>query len=48
MMENVNISALQFESHVLDGSIINSRAGPYIYVNALVCLLPSQLLLCVC
>ncbi|PGH29454.1 hypothetical protein GX50_07789 [[Emmonsia] crescens] len=35
MMENVNISALQFESHVLDGSIINSRAGPYIYVNAL-------------
>ncbi|PGH16396.1 hypothetical protein AJ79_01727 [Helicocarpus griseus UAMH5409] len=35
MMENVNISALEFESNVLDGSIINSRAGPYIYVNAL-------------
>ncbi|EER43520.1 RNA polymerase II mediator complex subunit Nut1 [Histoplasma capsulatum H143] len=35
MMENVNISALEFESNVLDGVIINSRAGPYIYVNAL-------------
>ncbi|OJD27964.1 hypothetical protein ACJ73_00638 [Blastomyces percursus] len=35
MMENFNISALEFESNVLDGSIVNSRAGPYIYVNAL-------------
>ncbi|ODH38206.1 hypothetical protein ACO22_02480 [Paracoccidioides brasiliensis] len=35
MMENVNISALEFESNVLDGSIMNSRAGPYIYINAL-------------
>lgn len=49
MMENVNISALEFESNVLDGVIINSRAGPYIYVNALVCaFFPSHLLLCVC
>ncbi|KAK2777681.1 mediator complex subunit [Emmonsiellopsis sp. PD_33] len=35
MIEGVNISALEFESNVLDGSAISSRAGPYIYVNAL-------------
>lgn len=36
MMEEVDASAMQFESNVIDGPVINSRAGLYIYLNALV------------
>ncbi|KAL2868483.1 putative RNA polymerase II mediator complex subunit Nut1 [Aspergillus lucknowensis] len=35
MMDNVNVSALQFEASVIDGPTINSRAGLYIYINAM-------------
>ncbi|GMF74920.1 unnamed protein product [Aspergillus oryzae] len=36
MMDNVNVNALQFEASVMDGPVINSRAGLYIYINAMV------------
>ena len=36
MMGGVNVSALEFESNVVDTPPINSRAGLFIYVNALV------------
>lgn len=36
MMENVNVNALQFEDSVMDGPVINSRAGLYVYINAMV------------
>lgn len=36
MMDNVNVNALQFEASVMDGPIINSRAGLCIYINAMV------------
>jgi mediator of RNA polymerase II transcription subunit 5 len=39
MMDNVNVNALQFEASVIDGPTINSRAGLYVYVNAMVILL---------
>ncbi|RAL05751.1 putative RNA polymerase II mediator complex subunit Nut1 [Aspergillus ibericus CBS 121593] len=35
MMENVNVNALQFEDSVMDGPMINSRAGLYVYINAM-------------
>ncbi|KAB8199084.1 mediator of RNA polymerase II transcription subunit 5 [Aspergillus parasiticus] len=35
MMDNVNVNALQFEASVMDGPAINSRAGLYIYINAM-------------
>ncbi|KAI9923978.1 mediator complex subunit [Aspergillus wentii] len=35
MMEGVNVNALQFEASVMDGAVINSRAGLYIYINAM-------------
>ncbi|PYH89710.1 mediator of RNA polymerase II transcription subunit 5 [Aspergillus ellipticus CBS 707.79] len=35
MMENVNVNALQFEDSVMDGPVLNSRAGLYIYINAM-------------
>ncbi|KAB8255036.1 mediator of RNA polymerase II transcription subunit 5 [Aspergillus pseudonomiae] len=35
MMDNVNVNALQFEASVMDGPVINSRAGLYIYINAM-------------
>ena len=35
MMDGVNVNALQFESSVMDGPVINSRAGHYIYINAM-------------
>ena len=35
MMDGVNVNALQFESSVMDGPVINSRAGLYIYINAM-------------
>jgi len=39
MMDGMNMNALQFEASVLDGPVINSRAGLYIYINALVSML---------
>lgn len=36
MMDEVGATAMQFEPNVVDGPVINSRAGLYIYVNALV------------
>ncbi|RAO64039.1 uncharacterized protein BHQ10_000051 [Talaromyces amestolkiae] len=35
MMDGMNMNALQFEASVLDGPVINSRAGLYVYINAL-------------
>ncbi|RDW59293.1 putative RNA polymerase II mediator complex subunit Nut1 [Aspergillus mulundensis] len=35
MMGDVNVNALQFEASVLDGPTIHSRAGLYVYVNAM-------------
>ncbi|KAL4870734.1 mediator of RNA polymerase II transcription subunit 5 [Aspergillus spectabilis] len=35
MMEDVNVNALQFEASVIDGPTINSRAGLYVYINAM-------------
>lgn len=34
VMDGMN--ALQFEASILDGPVLNSRAGLYIYINALV------------
>lgn len=36
MMDSVNVNAFQFEASVMDGPIINSRAGLYVYINAMV------------
>jgi mediator of RNA polymerase II transcription subunit 5 len=36
MMENMNVNALQFEASVMDGPAINSRAGLYVFINAMV------------
>jgi mediator of RNA polymerase II transcription subunit 5 len=36
MMDGMNINALQFEASVIDGPVINSRAGLYVYINAMV------------
>lgn len=36
MMENMNVNALQFEASVMDGPVINSRAGLYVFINAMV------------
>ncbi|QKX56374.1 uncharacterized protein TRUGW13939_03475 [Talaromyces rugulosus] len=35
MMDGMNMDALQFEASVIDGPIINSRAGLYVYINAM-------------
>ncbi|WEW55466.1 mediator complex subunit [Emydomyces testavorans] len=35
MMGDVSVAALQFESNVVDVPVISSRAGLYIYINAL-------------
>src|SRR5699024_10046461 len=36
MMDSMNVNALQFEASVMDGPVINSRAGLYVYINAMV------------
>lgn len=36
MMDDVNVSTLEFESHVVDAPAISSSAALYIYMNALV------------
>ncbi|KAL4927229.1 putative RNA polymerase II mediator complex subunit Nut1 [Aspergillus undulatus] len=35
LMGDVNVNALQFEASVIDGPTINSRAGLYVYINAM-------------
>lgn len=35
MMDGMNVNALHFESSVMDGPVINSRAGLYVYINAM-------------
>lgn len=34
MMDGINVHALQFEASVMDGPVMNSRAGLYVYINA--------------
>ncbi|KAJ5179737.1 hypothetical protein N7492_002947 [Penicillium capsulatum] len=34
-IEGVNVSALQFEASVMDGPVINTRAGLYVYLNSI-------------
>lgn len=36
MMDGVNVNALHFEASVIDGPVVNSRAGLYVFVNAMV------------
>lgn len=35
MMDGMNVNALQFEASVMDGPVLNSRAGLYVYINAM-------------
>ncbi|KAL1854305.1 mediator complex subunit [Paecilomyces lecythidis] len=35
MMDGVNVNALHFEASVIDGPVVNSRAGLYVFVNAM-------------
>ncbi|OJJ44775.1 hypothetical protein ASPZODRAFT_153654 [Penicilliopsis zonata CBS 506.65] len=35
MIDSINVNALEFEASVMDGPVINSRAGLYIYINAM-------------
>ncbi|KAH8693155.1 putative RNA polymerase II mediator complex subunit Nut1 [Talaromyces proteolyticus] len=35
MMDGMNMNTLQFEASVIDGPVINSRAGLYVYINAM-------------
>ncbi|CAL5873937.1 uncharacterized protein PFLUO_LOCUS8222 [Penicillium psychrofluorescens] len=34
VIDEMNVNALQFESSVMDGPVINARAGLYVYINA--------------
>lgn len=36
IIDGVNVNALQFEAGILDGPVINTRAGLHVYLNALV------------
>lgn len=35
-IDGVNVNALQFESSVMDGPVVNTRAGLYVYINSMV------------
>lgn len=35
IMDGMNVNALQFEASVMDGPVINSRAGLYVYINSM-------------
>lgn len=35
-IDGMNVNALQFEASVMDGPVINARAGLYVYINAMV------------
>ncbi|KAL4889650.1 mediator of RNA polymerase II transcription subunit 5 [Aspergillus ambiguus] len=34
-LENLNVNGIQFEASIIDGPVINSRAGLYVYINAM-------------
>ncbi|CAG8149644.1 unnamed protein product [Penicillium salamii] len=34
-INGVNVNALQFESSVMDGPVVNTRAGLYVYINSM-------------
>lgn len=36
-INGVNVNALQFEASVMDGPVVNTRAGLYVYINSMVC-----------
>lgn len=36
MMDGVNVNTLEFEASVIEGPIVNARAGLYTYINAMV------------
>lgn len=35
-IDGMNVNALQFEASVMDGPVMNARAGLYVYINAMV------------
>lgn len=35
-IEGMNVNSLQFEASVMDGPVINTRAGLYVYLNSMV------------
>lgn len=35
-MQSINVTSLQFEASVMDGPVINTRAGLYVYLNSMV------------
>ncbi|KAJ5339267.1 hypothetical protein N7452_005995 [Penicillium brevicompactum] len=35
-INGVNVNALQFEASVMDGPVVNTRAGLYVYINSMV------------
>lgn len=35
-IDGVNVNALQFEASVMDGPVMNTRAGLYVYINSMV------------
>lgn len=35
-INGVNVNALQFEASVMDGTVVNTRAGLYVYINSMV------------
>jgi mediator of RNA polymerase II transcription subunit 5 len=40
-IEGMNVNALQFEASVMNGPLINTRAGLYVYINSMVrCVAP--------
>ena len=36
-INGVNVNALQFEASVMDGPVVSTRAGLYVYINSMVC-----------
>lgn len=47
-MEAMNVNALQFEATVMDGPVINTRAGLFVYLNSMVRSLLVALLVTTC
>lgn len=46
MMDAVTVNALDFEASVMDGPVTNSRAGLYLYINAMVSHTPTHFRIC--
>jgi mediator of RNA polymerase II transcription subunit 5 len=38
-INGVNVNALQFEASIMDVPAVNTRAGLYVYINSMVCVL---------